>query len=61
MGFLTRSISDEALCKKLFDDYVTHLSHKAKEKERRREKEEKVGFIHILLYSMFTMISVCAS
>lgn len=39
-----RALSDDSLRKKVFDDYLTHLLHKAKDKERKREKEDKVSF-----------------
>ena len=37
-----RAVSDDASRKKLFEEYVAHLVQKAKEKDRKREKEEKV-------------------
>lgn len=40
-----RAVSDDASRKKLFEEYVVHLVHKAKEKDRKREKEEKVSLI----------------
>jgi len=38
-----RAVSDDGLRKKLFEEYVAHLVQKAKEKDRKREKEEKVS------------------
>lgn len=48
-----RALSDDSSRKKVFDDYVTHLLHKAKDKERKREKEEKVSFyLEVCVFSI---------
>ncbi|KAL3696119.1 hypothetical protein R1sor_010195 [Riccia sorocarpa] len=36
-----RAFSEESAAKKAFEDYITHLQQRVKEKDRKREKEEK--------------------
>lgn len=48
-----RALSDDSARKKVFDDYLTHLLHKAKDKERKREKEDKVSFyLKVFVFSI---------
>lgn len=41
-----RAIPDEGMRRNFFDEYVAHLQQKIKEKERKREKEDKVFYCH---------------
>lgn len=42
-----RSFGEESSAKEVFEEYVTHLQEKAKEKERKRE-EEKVVLAYVV-------------
>ena len=35
-----RSIGEESFAKEVFEEHITHLQEKAKEKERKREEEK---------------------
>lgn len=37
---LCRSMGEEDLCREVFDEYISRLQEKAKEKERKREEEK---------------------
>jgi len=52
-----RALSDDSSRKKVFDDYLTHLLHKAKDKERKREKEDKVSFyLEVFVFSIVSIV-----
>jgi len=40
-----RSIGDESYSREIFEEYITYLKEKAKEKERKREEEKVRDFI----------------
>lgn len=40
-----RSIGDESYSREIFEEYITYLKEKAKEKERKREEEKVHDFI----------------
>jgi len=40
-----RSIGDESYGREIFEEYITYLKEKAKEKERKREEEKVRDFI----------------
>lgn len=40
-----RSIGDESYSREIFEEYITYLKEKAKEKERKREEEKVHNFI----------------
>lgn len=39
-----RSIGEESFSREVFEEYVSHLQEKAKEKERKREEEKVPAF-----------------
>jgi hypothetical protein len=40
-----RSIGDESSSREIFEEYITYLKEKAKEKERKREEEKVHNFV----------------
>lgn len=56
-----RALSDDGSRKKLFEEYVAHLVQKAKEKDRKREKEEKVSPIGLDFQKLFglALVDLC--
>lgn len=49
MSNFVRSIGDESVSKGLFEEYITSLQEKAKEKERKRDEEKVLKFIFLLM------------
>lgn len=43
-------MGEESFCKEIFDEYISRLQEKAKEKERKREEEKvmKIGVLELL-------------
>ena len=46
-----RSIGDESYSREIFEEYITYLKEKAKEKDRKREEEKVHNFICQFLVS----------
>lgn len=50
LALLTRAIGDETTLREIFEEYVTRLQEKAKEKERRREEEK------VIVHSLYLIV-----
>lgn len=43
--FICRSLGEDNGAKEIFEEYISHLLEKVKEKERKREEEKVCGFV----------------